>query len=162
MKKITLIMALMLTLNIDSYAYEVSKKVSIPRTTSPLDNIQNKIDHYNDYLKNLPIEIQNTINMLKTKKSEGNKAQAMVLRLESTFDKCFKNELDIESRNMCNLLSSTSIASIISQKKIQIKNAISFIETRLTQLKQKDKNKVIIQEGIKSLEDAKAILLGDI
>jgi hypothetical protein len=66
------------------------------------------------------------------------------------------------SEKMCRVLNNQSISSIIKDKRTSINNAIIFIKSELKELKKKDRNKLIIQQGIESLENAKDILLGNI
>ena len=63
---------------------------------------------------------------------------------------------------MISTLSETSVGSLIRDKKKQVVQAITFVANRLKELKTKEGNSELIQNGIRSLENARDILLGKI
>lgn len=167
MKKFFLMMPLLILASTGMNAGELPKgkvKTVTESKKSPVtaEELQAKIDRFNKYLTNLPIEIQQTIGELKDFKARGTRATNMVKNLLVTLDTCANKELDQVSEEMCETLSETSVGSLIRDKKKEVEQAITFVANRLKELKTKEGNSELIQNGIRSLENARDILLGKI
>lgn len=131
-------------------------------STPSAQDLQDKIDKFEAYLTQLPIEIKKTIGELKSYKAKGERAKEMVVNLMVTLDNCANRELDPMAQDMCDTITNTSVGTLIKDKKTQIANAIEFVEKTLKDLRGKEGNSVMIRDGIRSLENARDILLGRI
>jgi len=164
MKKLLLVVPFLVLTYSSLYAGEVStnpeKKVEhrVQKRTITAEELQARIDKFNNYLSNLPIEIQQTIGELNEFKARGAQATKMVKNLLVTLDNCANKELDPMSEEMCETLSETSVGSLIRDKKKDIESSIASVSSRLKELKKKEGNTALIQNGIRSLEHARDIL----
>lgn len=163
MKKAILIIPFLVMINTSIYSVQVeseNEERSNPEHRTPsAEEIQIKIDTLTKYLNSLPIEIQNTIGELTKYKEDGLRAEKMVKNLVVTLDKCATRELDEMAQLACSSISNGSVSRTIKVYKVQIKDAIAFVNRRLIELRKKEKNTDIINDSIKSLENARDILL---
>ena len=164
MKKIALVIPFLILINTTLYSIEVSsdseKKVfPTHKTKLSSEELQARIDKFKTYLSNLPKEIKQTIGDLKEYEKKGIEAENMVKNLLVNLDKCATRELDDMARLACSNVSDGRISRTINAYKEQITDAISFVDSRLKKLRKKEKNTDIISDSIKSLENARDILL---
>jgi hypothetical protein len=164
MKKIVLVIPFLILVNTSVYSIEISsddeKKVfSSKQDELTPDELQERIDKFKKYLSNLPIKIQNTIGELKEYKSKGIEAENMVKNLLVNLDKCATRELDDIAKLACSSVSDGRVSRTIKAYKRQIVNAINFVDKKLKELRVKEGNADIINDSIKSLENARDILM---
>ena len=163
MKRNVLVTPFLVLLNTSVYSIEISsddeKKPFSQQAELTPDELQARIDKFKAYLTSLPIEIQQTIGELQGYKNRGIEAENMVKNLLVNLDKCATRELDEMAKMACSNVSDGRVSRTIKAYKKQITDAIDFVNRKLKELRKKEKNTDIISDSIKSLENARDILL---
>ncbi len=171
MKRTILIVPfMMLSLGVSTvYADGVpSNKTRVVTQIRSIEDIADRIKESQQYLENLPAELDEIKGKFIKLTSMGNEIEAKISRYLKFMDTCSTRELSYQGAKQCRLIISASLEEggtferILNKKRKKIQNALTFIEREKQRIKAEMSESDVVKEGIDVLNDVKDILTLDV
>ena len=171
MKKTILIIPFMLlSLGISSVyadAVPMKDKERVVTQIRSISDIANRIRESQQYLEQLPAELDEIKGKFTKLTSMGNEIESKISRYLKFMDTCSTRELSYQGAKQCRLVISASLEEgtfedILNVKRKKIQNALTFIEREKQRIKAEMSESDVVKEGIDVLNDVKDILTLDV
>lgn len=169
-KAILIIPFMMLSVGVSNVYADAVSQIDNKRVVTQinsLSDIDNRIRESQQYLENLPAELDEIKGKFIKLTSMGNKIEAKISRYLKFMDTCSTRELNYQGAEQCRLVMSASLEEgtfedILNAKRKKIQNALIFIEEQKLRIKSEMSESDVVKEGIDVLNDVKDVLTIDI